>query len=415
MPVTTRIVMLVDMESFYAGVEKARRPDVREQPLAVAGDPSIPSSAVLAACPIAKRHGIRTGERLSSALAKCPQLIAVRPRMGEYIEISAQIAGILEAYTDLVEPYSIDEMFADFTGSLHLYGGSEEELARLIQARIAVETGVRARFGIGANKVRAKLACDLVAKKTESGIFHLHRQEDWEYRIWPEPIRRMWGVGSRMERNLHALRILTIGELARMPLGKLQARWGVNGEVLWRVANGIDDSPVSPWAAREQKEVGTTITLPRPYAQRIEIEAVLLDLCTEIGRRVRRMRMMGDILTVGAGGEGGYRKSTGFHRRTRLDDPSDITAELYEVSRRIFHEGWDGSPVKRISLSLSGLCAAEVYQPSLFENRERNRAIDRAMDEIKDRFGETAIVRGSSFTDAGRARDRAEKIGGHYK
>ncbi|NGZ74422.1 DNA polymerase IV [Saccharibacillus alkalitolerans] len=415
MPVNNRIIMLVDMESFYAGVEKAGRPELRGLPLAVVGDPSVPSSAVLAACPVAKRFGIRTGERLSSALAKCPALVPVRPRMGDYIEISAQIASILEAYTDLVEPYSIDEMFADFTGSMHLYGGVPEELARLIQSRITVETGVRSRFGIGANKVRAKLACDLVAKRTETGIFHLHNEEDWTNRIWPEPVRRMWGVGGRMERHLHALRILTIGELARTPLSKLRARWGVNGEVLWRIANGIDDSPVSPWTRTEHKEIGTTITLPRSYRSAAEIETVLLDLCTEIGRRARRMKCMGDTLSFGAGGEGGYRRSEGVRRRIKLADPTDITAELYEAALNLFRGSWDGMPIKRLSVSLSGLGRAEVYQPSLFGNREQQRAIDRAMDEIKDRFGETAIVRGRSFTEAGRAKDRAEKIGGHYK
>ncbi|WP_037288902.1 DNA polymerase IV [Saccharibacillus sacchari] len=415
MPGKSRVIMLVDMESFYAGVEKSRHPEYRERPLAVVGEPSVPSSAVLAACAIAKRQGVRTGERLSSALAKCPDLVAIRPRMGEYIEISALIAGILEAYTDLVEPYSIDEMFMDVTGSLRLHGGNPEELARLVQSRIAVETGVRARFGIGANKIQAKLACDLVAKRTENGIIRIHTKKDWETLIWPEPIRHMWGVGSRMEKHLLALRILSIGELARTPVTKLQKRWGVNGEVLWRVANGMDDSPVSPWTEREQKQIGTTITLPRLYREAGEIETVLLELCTEIGRRARRMKRVGDSLSVGAGGEGGYRRSEGFHRRGKLSDPSDITAELYREALRLFRDGWDGMPVKRLHLSLGGLLSSDVYQPSLFEDRERQRLLDRAMDEIKDRFGETAIVRGHSLTKAGRAQDRADKIGGHYK
>ncbi|MEJ8305472.1 DNA polymerase IV [Saccharibacillus sacchari] len=415
MPMTSRTVMLVDMESFYAGVEKSRTKAYRDRPVAVVGEPSVPSSAVLAACNVAKRHGIKTGERLSSALAKCPDLVAIRPRMGEYIEISTLIAGILEAYTDLVEPYSIDEMFMDVTGSLHLHGGSPERLARLVQSRIAIETGVRARFGIGSNKVQAKLACDLVAKRTEQGIVRIHNKKDWETLIWPEPIRHMWGVGSRMEKHLLALRVLSIGELAQTPLSKLKKRWGVNGEVLWRVANGMDDSPVSPWAKREQKQIGTTITLPRLYHKSDEVGTVLLELCTEIGRRARRMKRMGDSLSVGAGGEGGYRRSEGFHRRGRLPDPSDITAELYREALRLFREGWDGTPVKRIHLSLGGLVSSEIYQPSLFEDRERQRLLDRAMDGIKDRFGETAIVRGYSLTKASQAQDRAGKIGGHYK
>ncbi|OWR31417.1 DNA polymerase IV [Saccharibacillus sp. O23] len=415
MKTTKRIVMLADMESFYAGIEKSARPEWRALPLAVVGDPAVRSSAVLAACAIAKRHGIRTGERLDAALSKCPELIAVRPHMQTYIEVSALIVGILERYTDRVEPYSIDEMFAEVTGSLSPYGKEPEELARLMQARIALETGVQARFGIGANKAQAKLACDLAAKTSDSGICAVHTQEDWENKIWPEPVGRMWGVGRRMEKHLQGMRILTIGELARTPPMRLRARWGVNGEVLWRVANGLDDSPVSPWTAKEQREIGTTITLPRLYASIEELETVLLDLCTELGRRARRMGRMGTSLSVGAYGEGGYGRAEGFRRKTKLRDPSDITAELFEAARRLLRERWNGLPVRRIGLSLSGLRPSEVYQPSLFEDREKQRAIDRMMDEIKDRFGETAIARGRSLAPGSRAKERAEKIGGHYK
>ncbi len=415
MQATKRIVMLADMESFYAGIEKAARPELRERPLAVVGDPSVRSSAVLAACPIAKRHGIRTGERLDAAWAKCPELVPVRPRMNTYMEVSAQIVEILQSYTDLVEPYSIDEMFAEVTDTLHLYGRQPEELAKLIQTRIALETGVRARFGIGANKAQAKLACDLVAKAADSGIYLLHTKQDWEKRIWPAPVRRMWGVGRRMEKHLQTLRILTIGDLAQMPLAKLKARWGINGEVLWRVANGLDDSPVSPWSAGEQKEIGTMITLPRPYVSIEELETVLLDLCTELGRRARRMRRMGSRLSVSVYGEGGYGRAAGSRRMAKLLDPSDITSELFEAARQLLREAWEGVPARRIGLTLSGLSSAEVYQPSLFADRDRQRAIDRMMDEIKDRFGETAIARGRSLAQGGRAKERAEKIGGHYK
>ncbi|MCQ4085668.1 DNA polymerase IV [Saccharibacillus sp. JS10] len=415
MPITEKVVMLVDMESFYAGIEKSKYPQYRDSPLAVVGEPSIPSSAVLAACPIAKRYGVRTGEKLSVALTKCPDLIAIRPHMREYIEISTLIAGILEAYTDLVEPYSIDEMFMDVTASLRLYGGDPQQLAHLIQTRITVETGVRARIGIGSNKAQAKLACDLVAKKTPQGIIHIQSKAQWENLIWQYPIRKMWGIGHRMEKHLLALRILTIGELAQTPLSKLQKRWGVNGEVLWRVANGLDDSPVTPWTPQQQKQIGTTITLPRLYQESHEIEIVLLELCTEVGRRARKMYRMGDLLSIGGSGEGGYHKSERFHQRSRLPDPTDITAELYQEALQLFRKGWNGLPIKRLHVSLSGLVDSDTYQLSLFADREKQRLLDRTIDSIKDRFGETAIVRGYSFTAAGQAKNRADKIGGHYQ
>ncbi|RUT39507.1 DNA polymerase IV [Paenibacillus anaericanus] len=405
--------MLIDMQSFYASVEKAAHPEYLNRPLAVAGDPARRSGIILAACPLAKAYGVTTAEALWQALQKCPDLVIVRPHMHKYIQTSMQIKRIIESFTDLVEPYSIDELFADVTGSLHFYNNDPFALARQIQTKILIETNVYARAGIGENKIIAKLCCDMIAKKNEEGIFFL-KKDELDQHIWHKPTRDMWGIGSRMEKHLYKMGIHTIGDLAKTPLGRLRSKWGVNGEVIWRVANGMDDSPVSTVSHNTQKDIGNGMTLPRDYLEAWEIEVVIQDICTEVCRRARKKGLMGSVVSLSISGAD-FDHHTGFHRQTKLEDPTNLTQEVYEASKRLFYINWDRQPVRRVGISLSGLTAAETYQITLFDDKNHLRAIDKVMDSIKDRFGDTAILRAASLTSAGQAIDRASKIGGHYK
>ncbi|MCG7407670.1 DNA polymerase IV [Paenibacillus sp. ACRRX] len=408
-----RIIMLTDMQSFYASVEKAMQPQYKNKPLVVAGDPERRSGIVLAACPIAKSYGVSTAERLWETLKKCPDVVVVQPRMQLYIDVSMQITRILETYTDLVEPYSIDEQFIDVTHSIHLFKMTPEQLAAKIQQHILLETGVWARAGIGQNKTIAKVCCDIVAKKNKSGIFTLTK-ETMPKHIWPHPVEKMWGVGSRMRRHLNRMGIYTIGELAQTPLTRLTKRWGVNGQVIWQVANGIDDSPVTTSSHDTQKVIGNGMTLPRDYAEAWEIDVVLLDLVSQVCRRCRAKSVMGSVISVSCSGAD-WDHPTGFNRQQKLADPTNSTTDIYEACKKLFHKFWDGEPVRRLGIAITDLVDDSVYQLTLFDDREEKRKLDSVMDTIKDKFGETAIVRASSFTSAGQTRDRASKIGGHYK
>lgn len=408
-----RTIMLIDMQSFYASVEKYNYPQYKEMPLVVAGDPARRSGIILAACPLAKAYGVTTAEPLWQALQKCPDLVVVRPHMEQYIEFSMRIKRIIECYTDLVEPYSIDELFADVTGSLHLYDGDVLTLAQKIQDHILEKTTVFARLGIGENKVLSKLACDLIAKKTPKGIFVLHKDAMHQH-IGSKPIRDMWGIGSRMEKHLWKMGIRTIAQLAQTPLGKLRKRWGVNGEVIWRVANGIDDSPVSRHSHDVQKDIGNAMTLPKDYTRPEDIEIVIQELCTEVCRRARRKAVAGSTVSLGITGAD-FSHPTGFHRQLKLHDPTNLTQEVYEAARKLFYIHWDQQAVRRVSVSLSGLMSDKVCQLTLFDNKEHWRAVDQVMDQIKDRYGEIAILRASCLMPAAQAMDRSEKVGGHYK
>lgn len=407
-----RVVFMADMQSFYASVEKAAYPQYTNRPVAVAGDPKIRSGIVLAACPVAKRSGVTTAERLGEAMNKCADLVVLRPRMQLYINVSMQITRILERYSDAVEPFSIDEQFCELTGSLHLHGMTLGEAARGIQRDIYEQTGVYARIGSSDNKILAKMACDQFAKKNESGIFHLPQSAVRDL-LWPEPVYGMFGVGSRLTRHLHRMGIYTIGDLARTPLETLQRRWGINGEVLWRSANGIDDSPVTPGTHEgAQQAIGHGMTLPRDYAEARDIDTVLLELCEEVCRRCRFRGVMGRVLSVGCAGAG---FEFGFSRQMTLLQPTQVTNHVYRDAKALFHRFWDGRPVRRLSIALGGLVRDDTYQLEIGDERESYRALERTTDDIKARFGVSALVRAVSAGFAGQAYGRAAKIGGHYK
>lgn len=407
-----RVIMLADCQSFYATVEKVAHPEYRERPLVVAGDPERRSGIILAACPLAKAYGITTAERLGEALSKCPDVVVIRPRMEEYIKISLHITSIYQQYTDLVEPYSIDEQHLDVSGSVHHYG-SIEEMASRIQKQVMRETGVRVRIGVSNNKVLSKMACDHFAKRNESGFFRLE-QSQLEHVLWPLPIGKMFMVGRRMEHHLERIGIHTIGDLAHTPLMQLRRRWGVNGEVLWRIANGVDDSPVSPKTHIAQKGIGHHMTLPKDYGTLETIKVPLLELTELVCQRARMKGYIGTVVCVSCRGAD-FDHPTGFHRQCKLLEPTALTDEVYEVAVELLEKHWDGLPIRAVGVTLSGLMGADQYQMTLFDKREERLALAHATDVIKARYGNAAIVRASSLTPAGQAYDRVNKIGGHYK
>ncbi|ANE47494.1 DNA polymerase IV [Paenibacillus swuensis] len=407
-----RVIFLVDMQSFYASVEKAARPEYRDRPLVVSGDPARRSGIVLAACPLAKKLGASTAQRLGEAVRSCPDLVVVRPRMQEYINVSLKITRIMERFTDLVEPFSIDEQFMDVTGSLALFG-EPEVLAARIQDAILEETGVIARVGIGPNKILAKTACDNFAKKREGGIFWLTR-ERVATDMWKLPIGGLFGVGSRMRRHFERMGIHTVGDLAAYPLPRLQQLWGINGHVLWLTANGQDSSPVTPRTHEQQKAVGHQMTLPRDYATMKDIRVVLLELSEEVCRRARSKGLMGATVSAGCRGAD-YDHPTGFHRQMKQAQPTCSAKDVYESACKLFEEHWDGEPVRSVHVNLSQLTGAEAFQLDLFRDLERERKLDCAIDSIKSKYGTASIFKAASLTEAGQVFERAVKIGGHYK
>jgi len=266
------------------------------------------------------------------------------------------------------------------------------------------------------------MACDLHAKKNPEGIFQLRKEELAEH-LWPFDIADMFMVGGRMKVHFAKMGIRTIGDLARMPLARAKQlmRWrfgrnaDVQAELLWRIANGIDDSPVCPATHEQaQKGIGHMMTLPRDYGRAEEIHVVLLELCDLVCQRCRAKRVMGQVVSVFCQGAD-FDHPSGFGRQMKMAEPTNLTKPVYETAKKIFGKYWDGLPVRRVGVSLTDLTPDDAYQLSLFEDVERQLALEKTADRIRERFGQAAIIRASSLTAAGQARDRATKIGGHRK
>ncbi|WP_144460273.1 DNA polymerase IV [Siminovitchia fortis] len=406
-----KVIFLADIQSFYASVEKVRDHSLKDKPVIVAGDPERRSGIVLAACPLAKKFGITTAETLGSAKLKCPHVEVVRPHMQLYIDVSLQISRIMEEFTDLVEPYSIDEQFMDVTGSQRIFG-HQFEMAKKLQIKILNDIGVYSRIGIGPNKVLAKMACDHFAKKNKVGIFRLDK--DNIDQLWKLPIEKTLGVGEKMGRHLRGMGISTIGELAKFPVELLKKRWGINGEVLWQTANGIDYSPVTVKTHNQQKAVGHHMTLPRDYTKIEDIKIVLLELCTEVARRCRKKGYMGVTVSCSVRGAD-FNCPTGFNRQVTLPVPTNYDLDIFHAAYKLFIKYWDCQPIRSLGVSLSHLQPSHQYQIDLFDNYLYREQLNTALDSIWDKYGRTAIYRASSITNAGQAHERAHKIGGHYK
>ncbi|MCY9752562.1 DNA polymerase IV, partial [Paenibacillus larvae] len=230
------------------------------------------------------------------------------------------------------------------------------------------------------------------------------------------PVESMWGVGSRYRRHLNRMGIWTIGDLSKYSLTRLRKKWGVNGEVLWRVANGIDDSPVSPDTFTEQKNIGNGLTLPKDYSKADEIETALLDIISIVCKRAREKGLMGQVVSIGVRGHV-WETPTGFSRQKKLTKPTYLTKEVFREAKELFYQYWDGLPIRRIYVELSDLQKDDIVQLDFFDqvDRERQLQLERVTDYIHDQFGVTSLLRASSLTSGGVALDRADRIGGHLK
>jgi DNA polymerase-4 len=341
--------------------------------------------------------------------------------MGTYINVSLLISEIYHKYTDLVEPYSIDEQFLDVTGSLKYYSRGLEDMIQSIQHHVLLSTGVWTRVGLGPTKILSKMANNF-AKKKEDGIFRLD-YDNIDSVLWPLPVSEMFMVAGRMTKNFYRMGIATIGDIARMELGEFKRRMrttmgkqsDIQAEYYWQTARGIDPSPVVTGIRHQIKSVGHGKALRWNLYTRLEdIEVVLLELVIEVCQRARRYRYMGAVVSIAVSETDGS-ASNSYSRQMTLPEPSALTHEIAAAAYRLFVDNWTGMPLSRLAISITQLTDDSVMQLTLFDDRQRAYNKERAIDHIKTRYGSRALIRASSLLESGVALERAEQIGGHYK
>ena len=408
-------VLCIDMRSFYASVEAVKLGlDPMKTMLAVVGDLSRSGSIVLAASPaLKKKYGISNVSRYFE-LPHDPMIHTVQANMADYLHVSIQITKLLHRFApkEAIHTYSVDEIWITMNGLKHLYGEPWES-ARNIQTAILNYFGITSVIGIGDNKFLAKVVMDLIAKKSTTGIAKC-TYEDVSTLLWPIPVEEIWGIGFRLKKRLYRLGITTLGQIAQFPLVQLKKQFGIMGEQLYWHAWGVDLSPVlGDFTKTTQKSFGHGISLLRNYTAK-ETFICILDLCEESCRRARAARKVGQTihLAISYSTDSG---GGGFKRSTSNLSPTNITLEMYQICVQLFQQFYDGtSLIRRVTVSLANLQNDKDIQLDFFSNRHVYKDIDYVMDYIRNQYGTTAILRASSYSDAGITLDRSKKIGGHY-
>lgn len=391
----TPLIFHVDVNSAFLSWEAARRvangeADIRLIPSAIGGDREKRTGVVLAKSIPAKKYGIKTGESIAMALRKCPDLFLAKPDFRLYEQCSKAFMDICREYAPVVEKYSIDECFLDMTGTSWLYPDAVA-IAHTIKDRIRDELGFTVNVGIGDCKLLAKMASDFEKPDKVHTLFRSQIPQ----KMWPLPVRDLFTVGAATAGKLEKARIRTIGELANSDLAYIQRITGVKmGQQIYNFANGIDPSPVLS-APEEAKGYSISTTLEEDVITQQQAHGVLLALTDSVTARMRADGVKACCVAVSI-------RSNDFKTRShqrKLMDPTDISREVYQISRQLFGELWDGhTPLRLLGISLTELTREEQPQLSLFpdEGREKARRLDKAYDAINSRFGASAIMRGSS-------------------
>ena len=388
------LIFHVDVNSAYLSWEAARRvangePDIRLIPSAIGGDRQTRTGVILAKSIAAKKYQVQTGEPVALALRKCPQLYLAKPDFRLYEQNSRAFMNICRKYAPVVEKFSIDECFLDMSGTGQLYS-DPRAIASRIKDEIRDTLGFTVNIGIGPNKLLAKMASDF---EKPDKIHTLFLQEIPQ-KLWPLPVGSLFTVGRATAQRLEKGGIFTIGGLAHADVSFVQALIGKKlGQQLHAYANGIDQTPVLSKPG-EAMGYSNSTTLARDVRSEEEANRILLALADSVASRIRADGVRAYCVSVTIRANDFKNKS---HQQTLLE-PTDITDEIFRVSKRLFVQLWDGqTPLRLLGISLTELTRDEYVQQSLFpdEKKEREKKLDQAVDHIRGKFGSDTICRGA--------------------
>ncbi len=383
-----RVVLHSDINSCYVSIELLERPKLRGKPVAVAGDPAERHGIILTASPEGKRCGLRAGMAIWQARQLCPELVLLPPHYDKYVQFARAAQELYADFTDLREPFGLDESWLDLTGCVAHRDGhlAAEEIRR----RMKKELGVTVSVGVSWNKIFAKLGSDYKKPDAVTDI----RRDNFRDLVWPLPVRALLFVGPATERRLHALGIRRIGELAAADPDTLRLRLGKNGLSLQAAAAGHDISPVSRWGDwTPLKSISHSVTPPRDLENEDEARALLLQLVEAVAGRLRGAGFKAALAEVSVRGADNLQWSS---HQAALPQPIDLTRTLYETALQLFREmhRWPRA-LRGLGFRVGDLRAADApWQPNLFDDerqRQRLQRLDKAVDGIRARFGESAI------------------------
>jgi Nucleotidyltransferase/DNA polymerase involved in DNA repair len=402
-----RIILHMDMNAFYCSVHAAEEPGIyKGKATAVAGSVELRKGIVVTSSYEARARGVRTGMTVRQAQSVCPDLMLIQPDFDLYRRYSRAFLRISHSYTPLVEAVSIDECYMDITGSGQF--GEPLEIANAIQRRVREELNLPCSIGVAPNKLLAKMASDM----RKPNAITVLRRRDVPSLLWDKPCQTLFGIGKKTAEKLTRMNIRTIGQLANADAKLLLDKFGVYGEWMKRAANGIDESPVEP-AREAAKSIGHTTTLPADLTEAEQYRHVLLNLADQTTRRLRRHGML--CTTVSITIRNPDMKT--ITRATTLDAPTESTDDVYRVACRLMDRHWkNGDPVRLLGITLQGLSEKKETPVQLdlfsYEEAPRKEELNKVMDRLRDKYGESAVLTAGMLTDDPSSLIRNKKLRG---
>jgi DNA polymerase-4 len=369
------------MDAFFAAIEQREDPSLRGRPVVVGGSPDR-RGVVSTASYEARRYGIHSAMPAAEARRRCPDAVFLTGNGPLYSQVSAEVFALLEGYSPLVEPVSIDEAFLDVTGCEKLFG-SPREIARTLQHRIREELSLSASLGVAPNKFLAKLASDY---DKPGGLVVVAPDQVTDF-LWQLPLSALWGVGAKSAERLRRLGLRTVRDVAHYPADLLEQQLGEYGRRLHDLAWGRDDSPVSP--PGERKSVSAEITFPQDTTDREFLESTLLSLSQRVAGRLRRKHLAGCTVTLKL-------RFSDFQTLTRSHTSPRPLAEdlaLYRQAQELLAPHLHSRrKIRLLGVGVSNFASAR--QPALFAPERDLLPLDQALDRVRDKFGSDAITRG---------------------
>ncbi|QOR36659.1 DNA polymerase IV [Clostridium sp. 'deep sea'] len=387
------IVFHVDVNSAYLSWEAVYRLqhgaklDLRTIPAVVGGSEKSRHGIVLAKSIPAKKYGVKTGEPLVKARQKCPKLVSVPARYELYMKASNALYDLLQTYSPFVQRFSVDECFIDYTRSNHLHGDPIDAAYKL-KNQIKEQFGFTVNVGVSSNKLLAKMASDFKKPNNVHTLF----PEQMAEKMWPLPVSDLFMAGSATVRKLLKIGITTIGDLAKADVNLLRAHLKSHGELVWRYANGIDDTAVHVGDYLPHRGVGNGSTIAFDVTDKKTAYKILLSLTEKVAMRLRDGGFTAQVVSVSV-------KSSEFVRyshQMKLRAPTDVTNEIYYTACQLFDECWQHEPVRHLRVRLSQLKQKEESQMLIMNAKQHYKLqnIDKTVDSLRKRYGNNALTRG---------------------
>ena len=382
-----RVILHCDCNSFFASVESIDHPEYRKVPMAVAGDPSQRHGIILAKNELAKKYHIQTAETIWQARRKCPGLLIIGPHYEKYESVSRRINEIYGQYTDMVEPFSVDESWLDVTASQNLFG-SGVQIADALRQQISRQIGVTISVGVSYNKTFAKMGSDYKKPDATTVI----SRDNYKQILWPLPIEEMMFVGKSLAAVLRQHGYLTIGNAAMATRKQLIDLLGKGGGSIWDACNGLDDSPVALQGSYSAaKSISNNQTFDHDLTDSEEVRIGLLRLTDNVSKRLRQSGMYAGVIAVAV-------KDNMLQvrqKQQKISQPTCSTKVIYDTAWQLVGKIWHpGQPVRLLSVAVSGLTEDNDYQQDLFSDPHtqiRDNELDETIDAIRQRYGDKSI------------------------